>query len=197
MHSSSHSTLKGIRFLASFASIFLILFITSADDKENLYKLLHDGEHFAIMRHALAPGTGDPDNFQLDDCSSQRNLSQDGRNQAKQVGEKLKANGIESAQVYSSQWCRCLETAKLLNLGPVEELPIINSFFRNFANRTPQTRETIEWISEQDLSTPTLLVTHQVNITALIGTYPASGEIFIVLRQPNGDLKAVHSIDTD
>lgn len=92
--------------------------------------LLKKPGHFAIMRHALAPGTGDPRNFDLTDCSTQRNLSEAGREQAKAVGELLRKSGIEKAGVYSSQWCRCLDTATLLGLGPVTELPALNSFFQ-------------------------------------------------------------------
>lgn len=86
-------------------------------DAENavLWSALRGGEHVVLMRHAVAPGTGDPAGFELDDCSTQRNLSERGREQARATGERFRANGVTDAAVYSSQWCRCLETARLLD----------------------------------------------------------------------------------
>ena len=78
------------------------------------------GKAVLLLRHALAPGNGDPVNFQVKDCSTQRNLAQEGRAQARQIGQRLRALGISEARVWSSQWCRCLETAKLLNLGRLQ-----------------------------------------------------------------------------
>lgn len=83
-----------------------------------------------IVRHAIAPGTGDPSNFEVDDCSTQRNLDTSGRNQALAMGDWLRSQGVDSARVYSSQWCRCKDTAELLKLGPVKELPALNSFYQ-------------------------------------------------------------------
>jgi hypothetical protein len=81
------------------------------------------------LRHALAPGTGDPPGFVLDDCSTQRNLDGRGRDQARAMGERLREAGLGDAAVFSSRWCRCLETARLLALGPVTPLPALDSFF--------------------------------------------------------------------
>src|SRR5687767_13248509 len=83
---------------------------------------LAEGGYVVMLRHALAPGIGDPANFRLGDCATQRNLSKDGREQARRLGERLRAQDIDRARIYSSQWCRCLETAALLDLGPVAEL---------------------------------------------------------------------------
>jgi len=99
--------------------------------------------------------------------------------------------------VFSSQWCRCLETAKLLALGLVQELPALNSFFRRYEREDLQTQMLVEWLAEQDLSEPLVLVTHQVNITALTETYPASGEIVIVKQSKAGEFLVVGSIETD
>ena len=95
--------------------------------------------HIVMMRHALAPGTGDPSNFALGDCATQRNLSEAGRRQARRTGQFLREAGVRAARVLSSQWCRCLETARLLDLGPVEPLPALNSFFeaRSAGRRRP------------------------------------------------------------
>ena len=83
----------------------------------------------AIMRHALAPGTGDPANLTIGDCSTQRNLDDRGRDQARAIGSALRERGIVFDVVLSSQWCRTLETAKLLGLGTVVDAPALNSFF--------------------------------------------------------------------
>lgn len=157
-----------------------------AADEENLWQALRSGGHFALLRHAVAPGTGDPPNFAIGLCATQRNLSDEGRDQARQIGGRFRDNNILSARVFSSQWCRCLETAKLLELGPVEELPALNSFFQHYERRASQTRALKQWLLQQDLSRPLVLVTHQVNITALTGIYPASGELVIVQRTQEG-----------
>ncbi|MDJ0948845.1 MAG: histidine phosphatase family protein [Alphaproteobacteria bacterium] len=167
-----------------------------ADDTA-LWTALRSGGHVALMRHALAPGTGDPSGFDLADCGTQRNLSDTGRAQAARIGARFRANGIAAARVLSSQWCRCRETATLLDLGPVEDLPTINSFFQSPERRDPQTRALKQWLAEQDLGGPVVLVTHQVNITALTGVFPDSGEIVIVHRSEIGELSVKGSIETD
>ncbi len=88
-----------------------------------------------MLRHAQAPGVGDPPGFRLDDCATQRNLDDSGRRQARALGSRLANAGVATARVYSSQWCRCLETARLLQLGPVSELPALNSFFERSQDR--------------------------------------------------------------
>lgn len=129
-----------------------------------------------LLRHALAPGTGDPTGFRLRDCSTQRNLDASGRSQAIKLGERLVRAGISRARVYSSQWCRCLDTARLLDLGPVMELPALNSFFGR-----PQERDANIAALRAFLATlpadgpPVVLVTHQVTISALTGVFAASG----------------------
>ena len=129
-----------------------------------------------ILRHALAPGVGDPANFRLGDCSTQRNLDATGRRQAESLGRRIAQAGIKRAQVYSSQWCRTLETARLLALGPVTELPALNSFFE-----LAETRESNIAALRRFLATlpadgpPVVLVTHQVTITAITGAYASSG----------------------
>ena len=104
---------------------------------------------------------------------------------------------MDAARVVSSQWCRCLETAKLLGLGPVEELPVLNSFFRRNERRAQQTQALRDWLAGQDLDGTLVLVTHQVNITALTGVYPASGELAVIRRSANGEISVVGSIQTD
>lgn len=151
-----------------------------ADDA--LWSALRGGGHVALMRHALAPGTGDPEVFRIDDCSTQRNLSDVGREQAQATGDRFRAHGIAHAAVYSSRWCRCLETARLLELGPVTPFAGLNSLFPDRsqeAARSEEVRVLIRAHRATDL--PLVLVTHQANITPLSGIFPASGEI-VVLR---------------
>jgi phosphohistidine phosphatase SixA len=169
----------------------------AAGDETALWEALRSGNHLALLRHAVAPGTGDPSDFQIGDCTTQRNLSDAGRAQSERIGARFRANAIERAQVLSSQWCRCVETAKLLGLGPVRELPLLNSFFRSDERREPKTRQLRQWISERDLSQPLVLVTHQVNITALTDVYPQSGELVIIRRDEVGELSVVGTIRTD
>ena len=139
---------------------------------------LDAGGYAVILRHANAPGTGDPAAFTLGDCTTQRTLDDRGRAQARALGAKLRAAGIERARVYASQWCRCLETAELLGLGPVEELPALNSFFgRNRADKPKRMRALRAFLAEQpsDAARPLVLVTHQVTVSALTGDFVAEG----------------------
>ena len=162
-----------------------------------LWDSLRSGESIALMRHTIAPGTGDPPEFMLGDCNTQRNLSSEGRDQAMRIGARLRENGIHTARVFSSQWCRCLDTARLLELDAVAELTIINSFFQQYENREPQTQALREWITAQNPDDPLILVTHQVNITALTGIYPSSGEMVIIRRAGGVELEVVGTIKTD
>jgi len=161
----------------------------AADADPALWAALKAGGHVAVMRHADAPGTDDPTGFRLDDCATQRNLSESGRKQARAIGARFREHGIREVPVYSSQWCRCLETARLLGLGEVKPFPGLNSFFRDAGGETRQTAEVKALIREHRGGPSPVLVTHQVNVTALTGVYPRPGEI-VVLR-PDGENLAV------
>jgi len=150
----------------------------------DLYQLVAKADHIIVLRHAKAPGIGDPPDFRLGDCSTQRNLSSEGREQAARIGARLRAAGLASTTVYSSQWCRCLETARNLAAGPVVELPALNSFFEASDRERGQTEALRAWIASANLSRPVVFVTHQVNVTALTGIVPAEGEILILRREP-------------
>ncbi|WP_230530855.1 histidine phosphatase family protein [Microvirga roseola] len=148
---------------------------------EAAWQALRDGGTVALLRHARAPGTGDPAGFKLEDCSTQRNLSEEGREQARQLGETFGDRQIPVTRVLSSRWCRSLDTARLAFGDRAEPYPPLDSFFRSRGDREAQTeavRELVRgWSSEGVL----VLVTHQVNITALTDVFPAEGEV-IVLR---------------
>jgi len=169
----------------------------SAEGQAGLWAALKTSNSLVLLRHATAPGMGDPEYFDAEDCSTQRNLSDAGRKQATAIGELFRVHGIENARVLSSQWCRCLETATLLNLGSVEVLPHLNSFFQQFERRESQTENLRQWIDKQSLRQTVVLVTHQVNITSLTGVYPSSGELVIVNRSKSGKLSVMGSIKTD
>lgn len=174
---------------------FLSVSLSLAEVEESqLWEKLRSGNHFAMVRHALAPGFGDPDNFIIGKCETQRNLSPKGRKQARRIGDIFRKNGISQAKIYSSQWCRCLETAKLMSLGDVKELPVLNSFFGDYSNETPQTNALTKWLNRQDLRPITILVSHQVNITAFTNIYPDSGEIVIVGKGKDGNFITVGTI---
>ena len=145
--------------------------------------LLAEGGHLGIMRHAIAPGTGDPPGFRLGECATQRNLSEDGRAQARAIGARLRAAGIAGARVLTSQWCRARETAALLGLAPPQDLPLLNSFFAERGEGPGRTAALRAWIAAAPPGPPLLLVSHQVNITALTGVFPAPGEIVLLRRE--------------
>jgi len=185
-----------------FVAFLLLLFCFSppsmaAVDETVLWRALASKGHIALLRHALAPGTGDPADFTVGDCGTQRNLSQEGRAQAERIGDRFRDNGIATARVLSSQWCRCLDTAELLGLGAVEELPLLNSFYQRPERRGPQTEALAVWLAGQETLKPLVLVTHQVNISALTGAYAASGELVVLRIAENGEFEVLGSIETD
>lgn len=151
---------------------------------EQLWSLLQQAEDSAyavLIRHATAPGTGDPPNFQLEDCSTQRNLSQAGRQQAIRMGETFRSRNIPVTQVVSSQWCRCLETAELMNLGEVEPLPPLNSFFGDRSSGDEQSKQVQQFLLRyRGIAGVIVLVSHQVNITALSDVVTQSGEAVVI-----------------
>ena len=175
------------RLMLSLLALLIWQAANAADDAA-LWGGLRAGTHAALMRHAQAPGVGDPSGFRLDDCRTQRNLSAEGKRQAGRAGALFREHGIARATVYSSQWCRCLDTAAGLGLGPVTPEPALNSFFENGGQEKSQTELVLGLIARHPPGTPLVLVTHQVNITALIGGYVESGEI-IVVRPKDGKLE--------
>ncbi len=189
--------MKPIAILALCLKLSLLLLSTTAanaNDEAKLWAALRDGKAFAIMRHALAPGTGDPDNFKINDCSTQRNLSDIGRKQAVKIGNRFRRNGIKKANVFTSQWCRCRETAKLLDLGPAIDLPPLNSFFQNFERREPQTQQLLHWLKNDRPRGVVILSTHQVNVSALTDQFTSSGEIIVAQLTDGKTIKVLGSL---
>ena len=152
--------------------------------------------HVLMIRHALAPGSGDPDNFQVGDCTTQRNLDARGRDQARRIGARLRADGVQAARVYSSQWCRCLETAALMDVGPVTELPALNSFFERPQEREPNLSALRAFLARQPADGRLLvLVTHYVTIAGVTGTAVSSGEGILLKLADGGQLTVVRRLD--
>lgn len=190
--------MKPITLLVMCLKVAALLWSTttaSANNEARLWAALRDGKAFAIMRHALAPGTGDPDNFKINDCTTQRNLSDIGRKQAIKIGNRFRRNGIQKANVFTSQWCRCRETAKLLDLGPAIDLPPLNSFFQNFERREPQTQQLLQWLKNDRPDGVVILSTHQVNVCALTGQFTSSGEIVVAQLTNDKTIKVLGSLE--
>lgn len=143
-------------------------------------ELLSQPRTHAMMRHALAPGGGDPAGFRLDDPATQRRLSDEGRAQAKRIGAALKDQGVVFDQVWTSQWDRCRETARLLGLGEPVDAPELNSFFNDRSAEGAQTAAILERLCALREPETVMMVTHQVNITALTDVFPASGEVLVI-----------------
>ncbi len=151
-----------------------------------------------MLRHANAPGIGDPPHFKLDDCSTQRILDAAGRAQAQQLGERLAKAGIARAKVYSSQWCRCLETARLLKLGPVSDLPALNSFFERAQDRDEKLAALHMFVAGLPSDgPPVVLVTHQVTISAFTGEGVASGGGVVFELNGTGAPRVLGKIEVD
>jgi phosphohistidine phosphatase SixA len=166
---------------------FMALFVMNAyADRGDLIKQMRSGGHILMIRHAYAPGSGDPTHFKIGDCATQRNLDNRGRTQAGAIGDWLRSKGIKDAKVYSSQWCRCLETATLLDLGSVAELPALNSFYELPQDREPNIKALRSFIANLDANGELIiLVTHFVTILEISGEGVSSGE-GVVLKLKGG-----------
>ena len=151
---------------------------------------LQDGQHVLLMRHADAPGYGDPAGYVIGQCSTQRNLGDFGKRQAKAIGTWLANQGIQKAEVFSSPWCRCLDTANLLNKGPVKMEASLGSFFDNMSLEKKQTKALETFIKNElarQSKAPIILVTHHVNIQAFTGKVVGVGDMVLVRVNKNGE----------
>ncbi len=180
--------MKSIKiWISSMVLIISSLFPISV--QANLAADMSDGQHVLLMRHADAPGYGDPSGYQINQCSTQRNLGEYGKKQAILIGDWLKQQGISSANIMSSPWCRCIDTAKLLNLGKVQIAPALGSFFDNMSLEKQQTKELeklIQLTLKSNNKTPLILVTHHVNIQAYTGKVVGVGDMVLVKVNQNG-----------
>jgi broad specificity phosphatase PhoE len=165
---------------------------TAVADEAAALAALRAGGHVALMRHGEAPGTADPSGFRVDDCATQRNLNDKGRADAASAGARLRREAVRFEKIVSSPWCRCRETASLMNLGAVEIVETLGNpvVLRDRRQALVEgTRALVEgWGGEG----PLLVVTHGATIQALTGMHPASGEIFVVKpRSAAGSLPVI------
>ena len=169
----------------NFLKIFIIIFISlttsiKADSNKDLLKQLTEGGKLIFIRHAYAPGSGDPNNFNLNDCSTQRNLSDRGKKQAEHIGIIFRENKIEIDEVYSSEWCRCKETAEIAFTNFTTK-NFLNSFYSsNYAkNKTKQIKDLMKFVKKNDFEKNIIFVTHYVLISEVLDYAPSSGEIIV------------------
>lgn len=149
-----------------------------------------------LVRHATAPGIGDPLGFKIDDCSTQRNLDDRGRAEARRLGEQLTRRRIQVGAVLTSQWCRTRETAKLAFGNLPRDEPAFNSFFQQPSDiRAAQTAQARALLARWKGPGALVVVTHQVNITALTGVGAASAEGVVVRIGADGSLQKVATIE--
>ena len=162
--------------------LLIISFTTSISANENkkIIETLKKGGYLVFIRHAYAPGGGDPANFKLNDCSTQRNLNDDGRNQSIKIGNFFTENNIIIDRVFSSNWCRCKDTADLA-FNKYETKNFLNSFFSpKFAhNRDQQMKDLKNYVKNWKGKSNLVFVTHYVVITEALNYAPSSGEIVV------------------
>ena len=168
-----------------FIKFLLVLFISinspiKADLNQNLINELKQGGKLIFIRHAYAPGGGDPDNFNINHCNTQRNLSDSGREQAFKIGSFFKVNNIFIDRIYSSEWCRCKETA-LIAFDKFTTKDFLNSFFSSkFAkNKDSQVKRLKQFIKNSDDSKNLIFISHYVVIKEVLNISPNSGEMII------------------
>ena len=181
--------MKFIKFL-----LILSIFINTpiiADSKENIIRELNKGEKLIFIRHAYAPGGGDPDNFDIKDCSTQRNLNDSGKIQSTKIGNFFKKNDILIENVYSSEWCRCKETAKIA-FENYEQKNFLNSFFSSkfVSNKNRQIKDFKTFVNKWDRKQNIVFVTHYVVIFEMLNYATSSGEIVITDK----NLKVIDTI---
>ena len=173
--------------------IFIILFLpVNSSSNEKAVNSLKGGKKIVFIRHALAPGNGDPDNFKITDCSTQRNLNEKGIAQSKKIGIFFKSNKIEIDKVLTSEWCRCKDTG-IIAFGKIETFSALNSFYdKKFAkNKKKQIKELKQYIKNWKSEKNIILITHYVVILEMLDISVSSGEIII----SNKNLELIESIN--
>ena len=179
--------------LIGIITLSFFVFSNSANSNEKIINSLKEGGKIIFIRHALAPGNGDPENFDLNDCSTQRNLNQRGIEQSKFIGNIFYKNQIKIENVYSSEWCRCIDTAKFA-FKNYQTFSALNSFYdmRFEANEEKQINQLKEFINQWNGDENIIFVTHFVVISSMLNIGTSSGEIVITDK----NLNIIGSIDT-
>lgn len=168
----------------------LVWFLSLPVQASDLAEKLRSTEYVLLMRHASAPGVGDPPGYTLEDCKTQRNLDAEGQQQAVVVGDWLRKQGVQSARVFSSQWCRCKDTAALLSFNGYQIEPALASFFDEMAKARDSNRALQRFIADNVRAKgdqALILVTHHVNILEFAGENVASGDLVLVKVDPRGN----------
>jgi phosphohistidine phosphatase SixA len=176
------------------SALFLALVLAcgsadAADDATAWAALRGDG-HVALIRHASAPGpAGDPAGYKLDDCATQRNLSEQGRAEARALGERFRTERVKVGKIVSSQWCRCRQTAELMNIGPIEDAPTFNNAFVLNIKRDELTAGARALIGAWRGPGTLVVVTHGENIQLMLGLRPREGEVIVVAPDQGNEKK--------
>jgi broad specificity phosphatase PhoE len=166
--------------------LWLLLLPATGSADEALWSLLKDGGQVVLIRHTITtPGAGDPPGMRLDECSTQRNLSDEGRRHARRIGEAFRSRAIPVQRVLSSRWCRCLETARLA-FGNAEVSHALGNLFGRPQNRDKQVEAMKRLVSEPPERGNNVLVSHGSTILALTGISPGTGEMVLVTPQGEG-----------
>ncbi|WP_225984745.1 histidine phosphatase family protein [Noviherbaspirillum aerium] len=179
-----------VSMVALFATLSLHGAAALAD--QALWPKLRQGGHVILMRHAVTvPGVGDPSSFALGDCSTQRNLSAQGRDDARQIGKLFRDKAIPVEEVWSSRWCRCIDTA-LIAFEGVKTMSMLDSIFNEDSKRAAdRTADAMRVIPRSGLKGNLVLVTHQQNIQALTGESLSAGEMLVTKMGRDGRLELV------
>ena len=159
---------------------FLFLLNKTSFANENIVEILKKENNIIFIRHAIAPGNGDPQNFDISNCSTQRNLSKDGKLQALKIGKFFKKNDIKLTKVLSSEWCRCKDTANIA-FGNFQTFSALNSFYEaRFAkNKSKQIKELKSFLNNWESDSNLIIVTHFVVISELLNKGTSSGEMIL------------------
>ena len=180
-------------FILILSFILSIIFPPSTFSNDELISKLQSGGNIVFIRHALAPGSGDPDNIDLNDCKTQRNLNEIGIEQSKRIGDFFKINNIPIYRVLSSEWCRCKDTAKYA-FNNYNTFSALNSFYdeKFYKYKKSQLKDLRKYINEWNGTKNLILVTHYVVISEMLNIGVSSGEIIVT----NKNYNIIGSIDT-
>jgi phosphohistidine phosphatase SixA len=171
------------------AAFWLGLCAAAGQDNERTWALLKKPGHMAILRHSHSPESPPDGDVKFNDCKTQRNLDDDGRAQARRLGNAFRKHGISSARLYSSQYCRAMETAKLTKLGSVRPLPALNQvYLTDLGGMGKTAADTRKFMKSVGSGQITILVSHVTNIQAVAGASLSSGEIAVVHIDPSGNV---------
>ena len=174
--------------------VFIFFFLsTNSFSNDKIINSLVDGKKIVFIRHAIAPGNGDPYNFDITDCSTQRNLNGKGRIQSKKIGKFFKSNNIKIDKVLSSEWCRCKDTASIA-FGNMQTFNALNSFYeeRFSENKSKQIIDLKEYIKNWESEKNLILVTHYIVILEIFDIGVSSGEIIV----SNKNFELIGSFET-